>query len=293
MENLDKWEQAGKLAAQTLIYGKSLIRPGASLLEVSDKIESRIHELGAKPAFPVQISMNDIAAHYCADPDDPVVFSDQVCSLDVGVHVDGCIGDNACTVDLSGRHSELLKASAEALKAAIDTVAVGVTLAEIGKAIQETISSFGFAPVRNLSGHGLDLYNIHTSPTVPNFDTGETRQLEKGSIIAIEPFATTGQGMIAETRNANIFSLVNRKPVRNMIARQLLKEIDSYGGLPFTTRILARKFPLFKVNFALRELLQQNIIRSYPPLVEVKHGIVSQAEHTVLVDDEVRVLTMP
>lgn len=290
-EDLEKWRKAGKIAAEVLEYGKSLIKPGAKLLEVSELIENKIDELGAKPAFPVQISPDSVAAHYCADPDDKTIFEEQVCCLDIGVHVDGFIGDTACAVDLSGRYSDLVKASEEALKEAIRVVRIGVTVSEIGKAIQETISSFGFSPIKNLSGHGLSRFNIHDKPTIPNFDTGDKTELEKGMVVAIEPFATDGVGMIYEQEQGNIFALVQKKPVRSSFAREILKEIEKYQGLPFTTRWLTKKFSPAKVNFAFRELLRADIIKQYPPLPEKNKGIVTQAENSLIVDDKIEILT--
>ena len=294
IENIENWRKAGKIAAEALAYGKGLIKKGSSLLEVSDLIEKKIISLGGKPAFPIQISCDHIAAHFCPDADDKTVFENQLASLDVGVHVNGCIGDTALTVDLSGKHSDLVKASEEALKAAIKVVQIGATLGSIGKEIKETIASFGFSPIRNLSGHGLAEYNIHDKPTIPNFDTGDRTELQKGQIIAIEPFATNGAGAVYEASPATLFSLVNKKPVRSSFARELLKELQEYNELPFTTRWLtsgAAKMPAGKVRLGLRELMNVNILRDYPPLVEQDKGLVSQAEHTLLVDDNVEVLT--
>lgn len=291
MDNIDKWRAAGKLTAETREFGKSLIKKGASLLEVSDKIEEFILSKGGKMAFPAQISCDEIAAHYCADPEDTIIFENQVASLDVGVHIDGCIGDTAVTVDLSGKYSELVKASADALKAAISVAAVGANIRDIGKEIHDAITSHGYAPVRNLSGHGLGLYDIHTKPSIPNFDTGDDVFLQKGQIIAIEPFVTDGQGAIYETERANIFQLIQKKPVRSQFTREILKEIETYNGLPFTTRWLTKKFHPGKVNFALRELKNINSIKEYPPLPDKRGGIVAQTEHTLLIDDKVEVLT--
>ena len=243
-------------------------------------------------AFPVQVSCNNIAAHYCPDEDDNIVFSDQVVCLDVGVQIDGFIGDNAVTVDLSGKNTELVKASREALDNAIKTVKAGVALGEIGKVIQETIQKYGFAPIRNLSGHGLGRYAQHTGPSIPNFDNGDKTQIEKGMVFAIEPFASTGAGIVQDSGAPTVFMVENKKPVRNMITRQVLKEIETYNDLPFTTRWLTKKFGA-KAKFALREMEQLGILHSYPPLADKDKGIVSQAEHSILVDDngEVIVLT--
>ena len=174
-EEIEKLKKAGKIAAQVLEYGKGLIKKDASLLEVLDKIEAKIFELGGKLAFPAQISCNHIAAHHCPEEDDKTIFSDQLVCLDVGVHVDGFIGDTAVTVDLSGKHEDLVKASREALENAIKTIKVGVTLGEIGKIIQDTIQRYGFAPIRNLSGHGLGVYEQHTKPSIPKKNSGSWR----------------------------------------------------------------------------------------------------------------------
>src|SRR3989338_2101142 len=157
MEDLDNWRKAGKIAAEALAYGKQLIKPGASLLEVTEKVEKKIFELGGVPAFPAQISCDDIAAHYCAYSDDKIIFKEQLVNLDVGVAVDGYIGDTACSVDLSGKNQKLIEAAESALSAAIEAVKQGKTLGEIGKAIQKAIESFGFSPVRNLSGENPKL----------------------------------------------------------------------------------------------------------------------------------------
>jgi methionyl aminopeptidase len=291
MEDPDKWREAGRIASQALRYGEGLIRPGARLLDVTEKIEEKIVELGGGFAFPPQLSCDHIAAHYCAEPDDNIVLDKQLVCLDVGVEVDGCIGDNALSVDLSGENTDLVKASREALNNAIKIIQIGTTLGEIGRTIQETIESHGFSPIKNLSGHGLSRYDIHAPPSIPNYDTGDDTALEKGMTIAIEPFATNGAGLIYETDKANIFSLVAEKPVRSLITRQILRDIKAYKGLPFTTRWLTRKYPQFKVSFALKELLNLEAIRKYPPLPDKNKGLVSQAEHSLLIDDKVEVLT--
>jgi len=287
----ENYKKAGKIAAEVLAYGKELIKKDRLLLDVTHQIEAKIFELGAKPAFPVQLSMDDIAAHYCPEDNDKTIFSEQLVSLDVGVHIDGCIGDTACTTDLSGKNNELVKASEEALKAAIEVIKIGVSLGEIGKAIETAITGYGFKPVKNLSGHGLDFYSIHSEPQIPNFDTKDKTTLEKGMVIAIEPFATNGIGLIHEKGDASVFSLIEKKPVRIGFVREILKQIESYNGLPFTTRWLTKKFSEGQVRYALNQLKLLGILREHPPLVEKSNGLVSQSEHSLLIDDEVIVLT--
>lgn len=281
--NLEDWRKAGKIASQAREYGKTLIKKGVLLREVAEKVEKKIVELGGKVAFPTNISMNHIAAHYTPTPNEQTVFNDELVKLDVGVHVNGAIGDTAITMDLSGKNKKLVEAAEDALNAAIKIVKDGVTLGEIGKAIEDAITKKGFKPIRNLTGHGLDVYDLHSGLTIPNYDTKDKTQLKEGMIIAIEPFATNGTGLIAEGTNAEIFRLEHVKTLRNMISRKILQEIESYRGLPFCSRLLTNKFNLMQIGIALKEMSNLDMLRLYPPLPEVNKGLVSQAEHTVLV----------
>ena len=287
----EDWIKAGKISSEVLELGRVMIKKGATFLEVCDACDKKIYELGAIPAFPSQISCDDVAAHFCPEDNDTTIFEEQVASLDIAACYNGAIGDNAVTVDLSGKYGDLVKASRDALNQALKVVQIGTSLGEIGRAIHEAIQSYGFSPVKNLSGHGLNVYNIHDKPSIPNFDTGDSTELEKGMHIAIEPFASNGKGMIYESSPATIFSLVNKRPVRNPYSRKLLVEIEKYKGLPFTTRWLSRKFGPLPTKLGLKDLSTQGIIKGYAPLPDMDHGMVSQAEHSVLVDDKVIVTT--
>lgn len=287
---MDDWEKAGRIAAQTLEFGKSLVKVDASLLEVAEKVEAKIIELGGKPAFPVNISLNHVAAHYTPFPDDKARFAkNDLVKIDVGVHVNGAIGDTAATVSLGG-NEELIKASEDALEAAIQIFKPGTKLGEVGKVIQEKIRSFGFVPVVNLSGHGLGIYDLHAGITIPNYDNGDQRELREGQIFAIEPFATSGEGKIIEGKLSGIYRLENKKPTRNMTARKMLDFIEKeYKTLPFAKRWLVKKFPT--ANFALRILEKEGILHQYPQLPEKTKALVSQAEHSVKVAEKPIILT--
>jgi methionyl aminopeptidase len=273
-ETKQDYIKAGKISAEALEYGKSLIKKGNSLLDATERIEKKIFELGGKPAFPVQVSCDGAAAHFCAEEEDNTIFDEQVVCLDLGVHFNGAIGDNAYTIDLSGKYNDLVKAAQKALEEALKIVDVGTELRHIGKAINDAILSYGYVPIRNLSGHGLDLYNIHAKPTIPNIDNGDKNALKKGMAFAVEPFATTGSGVVQEKGFPSVFMLERKKPVRSPITREVLKEIETYEGLPFAKRWLTRKFGA-KASFALRELIQLGIVHQFPPLVEVNNGIVN------------------
>jgi len=286
---LDAYREAGRLAAQALQYGARLITVGTKVRDVLDQVEAFITEHGAGIAFPAQISINDVAAHFCPARDDETVLKEgDVVKLDVGVHIDGYVGDNALTVYL-GDDPELVRlveASKAARDAAIALVRAGVTPYELGQAIEREIATRGFTPIRNLTGHGLGQYLIHTAPSIPNIPGGSREPLKAGMVIAIEPFATTGKGAVQNSDDATLFSLERSSGVRSPLARQLLGRIKTYRGLPFTTRWLEREFGPGKTRLGLLQLQQAGILHAYPPLVEEGHGMVSQSEHTILVQED-------
>lgn len=295
-ETLQKYVEAGRIASQALQYGKSLIKEGAVVKEVLDEIEEFIKKSGAGIAFPAQISINKIAAHFCPMEDDDLTFKHgDVVKLDVGAHIDGYVGDNALTVNLAPEDKEkelLVQASRAARDAAIAILKDGVTPNQLGEVIEKEITKRGFQPVKNLSGHGLGKYEIHTSPSIPNYANNDNTPLREGHVIAIEPFATTGTGMIKSSGVPSIFSLTKIRPVRNPLARKVLEELKKQNGLPFTLRWLTKKFGK-QVRLVLTQLKQLGIVHEYYPLAEVSDGIVSQAEHTILIEkDGARILTV-
>ncbi len=289
---MDDWQKAGKIAWQALNYGKSLIKINENLLEVVEKIENEIIKNNAFPAFPVNVSINDMAAHFTPNDEKDLIFKENdLVKLDVGVHVNGFIGDNALTIDL-GNNKELSKASQLALNEAVKLAKPGTKIYEIGSVIEKTIKEFGFNPIRNLSGHGIEQYEQHSGLTIPNYNNNDNLELEENQIIAIEPFATNGVGLVQDGKPSNIFKVVNVKPIRDNISRDVLRYIiQEYKTLPFAKRWLLKKFDSFKVNFALRNLERESILHNYPQLPEKSKGLVSQHEHTIMVKDNPEILT--
>ncbi len=291
-EELESFREAGRIQSKVRTYAAGLIKPGVLLREVAEKAEEKLLQLGGEFGFPAQISRNHIAAHYCSAPDDKTVFEKgDLVKFDVGVHVNGCIADAAVTVDL-GKNEKLKNASLDALNNAIKIVQSGVTVCEIGRVVQETIQKAGFSPVRNLCGHGVGIYVVHEAPSIPNYDNGSKVKLQHGQVIAIEPFASAGAGIVYEQEEAEVFMLAGKKPVRNMITRAVLKDIEKFHGLPFAVRWLLKNHTLAKINFALKELDDLGILHKYPPLPDRAKGLVSQHEHTMVAwDGSVEVLT--
>ncbi len=278
--------QAGIFAKQVRAYGKSLIQPGASYFEIIAKINRMIVELGARPAFPPQMALNHVAAHFLPMPGEEIIFSDEVIKLDIGVCYNGAIGDCAVTVDLSGKQHALIHAVEAALLNAEQSLYVGQPVREIGKIIDETISSHGFKAIKNLSGHGLGEYKIHTAPTIPNYEDQSRAIIKPGMTFAIEPFATDGAGYIHEEGIPTIFGFAAARPVHSDLARALLVRIRTFKGLPFAIHeLIHQECPVSEVKKGLEELISLGVIVGYAPLIENMKGSVAQAENSVLIDD--------
>lgn len=283
--------QAGILAKQVRAYGKSLIEKGASYLDIIAKVNHKIIEVGARPAFPPQMALNHVAAHFLPSPGEDIIFSDEIVKLDIGVCYNGAIGDCAVTVDLSGKHQTLIDAAEMALLNAEQNLRVGQPVREIGKIIEETISSYGFKPVRNLSGHGLGEYKVHAPPLIPNYEDQSRAVIKPGMTFAIEPFATDGAGFIYEGGIPTIFSFASARPLRSDLARSLLAKIRTFSGLPFAIHdLINQEWPLTEVQKGLDELIKAGVITGYAPLIEERNGMVAQAENSVLIDEKGNIL---
>lgn len=286
-EIFDRYMQAGAAAKKILAAGAGRIQVGASLRDIADFVEGMIQDEGFGIAFPVNISLNESAAHDTPSPDDTRVFAEgDMVKLDIGVHLDGYIADTACTVDL-GNQPLLCEASVAARDAAIQAVRPGVAIGTLGGIVAHEIKSRGFVPVANLTGHGLDQYCLHTGPNVPNIPGVGGAVLEEGMVLAIEPFASTGTGFVHDGRREEIFSQIVRRPVRLPAARKVLSEIEGRNGMPFARRHIHVK----SADLALARLLKDGIIRSYPVLSDVPGSFVSQAEHTMIVTGDGCIVT--
>ena len=290
----EKALEVGKIASQVKAYAKTIIKKNIPLLEIAEKIENKIIELGGKPAFPVNLSINDIAAHYTPSYND-FNLANGLLKIDLGVHIDGIIADTAFSIDLENNqeNKKLIEAAEKALEAGIKKAKLNILVSEIGKEIQKTIESFNFTPIINLSGHGIDSYDLHSGINIPNIGDNQKNELSEG-LFAIEPFATlsSGTGKVYDGRPSEIYSLLNPgKGVRNQTAREILEFIaEEYQTLPFCSRWLVKKFGT-RALIGLRELEQANVLHRFPELIESSHSKVSQAEHTILVEKNKIIVT--
>lgn len=291
-EVFEKLKKAGQIHAQVMDETTKLIKPGVKLYDIAEYVENRTRELGGEVAFPCNLSLNDIAAHYTPFYGDEKVFSeDDIVKLDVGVHVDGYIADGAKTIDLSNSYKDLVKASEDALNTVINEIIPPMNVGDMGAIIQEVIESYGYKPISNLSGHVMERYLLHSGVSILNVKETSKNIIDIGDIVAIEPFATDGFGSVMDGKEKYIFKYLKPRPVRLPIARKILKVVEKkYPYLPFAERWLAGEDSKYKVG--LRGLMSAGCIYGYSTLIEKNHGIVSQAEHTVFITENgVEVIT--
>ena len=289
----ENYIRAGKIAANTRDFGIGLLKPGVSFLEVANKVESMIIENGGRPAFPVNISINENAAHYSPRHDDDLLIKKgSVVKLDVGAHIDGYIADTAKTIEIETNNYDLMiKASDSALENALEIIKAGIELSEVGKVVEETITSFGFKPVSNLSGHSMERFKLHSGISVPNISGGGNKGKPKvGDVLAIEPFATNGQGRVISGKGSNIYickDSIRSKIVRDQRSKIIYKKLFSkFNTLPFAERWCNGIIPDGVEDVVLKKLSFLGLINHYPQLVEAKEGIVTQKEHTVIIKED-------
>lgn len=284
---MEKYLESGKIGRECRDYAAGRVKAGEKILDVVVDTEEKILSMGAGIAFPLNISLNEAAAHDTASPADGRIFnSGDVVKVDIGVHIDGYIADTAVTVDL-GKNDLLVEASKSALQAAIDMVRPGVRTGEIGEKVQAEIENRGYRPVANLTGHGLGRYTLHGIPTIPNLGMKGGTEIEEGMVFAIEPFASTGSGMVSESTRTEIFSQISSRQIRLPSARKLMKKVKDRNGLPFSRHWYYEE----KSDMAFSQLLKQNILRGYPVLQDIPGSLVSQAEHTIIVTEDGCIVT--
>ena len=285
INELDKWKESGKLAHDALHFGKELIEEGKSMLEITEKIESYVYDNGGKLAFPTNLAINNVGAHWTPSTKTTEKFQNgDLVKLDVGVHIDGYIGDNALTVEVgTEKYGKLIDTSREALNAAIEVAGPGINVGMIGYAVQTTIENRGYKPIANLTGHGIKRYNLHSGISVPNVKENGGAILKPGDIIAIEPFVTDGAGRVGGKRNSNIYHVRQVRNIKDEKAAEMIDEIQHrYKGLPFAERWL-HGIQMNDAANSLTKLMRAGIISYYPVLDELGKGMVAQSEHTVLI----------
>lgn len=278
---LNNWKEIGRLAAETRNYAKSIVKEGMPLVDIAEKVEEYIRKKKVGNAFPISLSIKDVAAHYTPIESDGLV-AEGLLKIDLGLEKDGFLSDNAVSIDLTpeNKFKDLIKASEDALKAAIKKMKLGEEIRNVGKEINNVISTQGFEPIRNLSGHNIKKMNLHAGINIPNYDNKSTQKLTEG-IYAVEPFATTGEGLVKEGKPSNVFMIAKDKPTR--LSRDVLKFIkEEYKTLPFSSRWITNKFGK-QASISLQRLTKEGILHHFSQLINEPGKFTTQTEHSLAV----------
>jgi len=279
----ESYRLAGEIAKKALTHAAEMVKPNISLLEVAETIEGEIIDQDAGLAFPLNISINEVAAHDTSSFGDTRVFApNDVVKLDCGVEIEGYVADTARTVDLSGEYGYLVEATEQAIEEVIPFLKAGTPIAEISFRIQGMFEKYNANPVPSLSGHGLEQYSAHAPPQIPNIFRAINVSLKADQVIAIEPFATTGKGALRTSPHTEIYEMKSFKPVRSQAARSLFPHIMNFNGFPFAKRSL----PQEKIGIALNHLKKADVINTHPPLHGAPGEIIVQSEHTFIIQED-------
>jgi methionyl aminopeptidase len=288
-EALAKFRVSGKILRETREEMRSFVRENMPIIEVCEKAEGLIREKGGKPAFPCNVSINEVAAHYTSPPNDERRIPEKaVVKVDIGVHIDGYVTDTACTVCFNPEHKNMQMAAEHALQAAIENIHAEMATSKIGAIIEKNIKNRGFKPIANLTGHSVGRYLIHAGTSIPNVTQISFGKAKAGKVYAIEPFVTLpdAAGRVENSPETTIFRLVKAKKVKNPYTKQLQKYIEeNFRTLPFAERWLKGAVPKEQYREAFKELRKTKVVMGYPVFVEVSRKTVTQAEHTVLITE--------
>ena len=286
LDPLTCYRKAGRIAAQVRKSIGRHVKRGCLIIDLCEQVEKMIQDQGGALAFPCNIGVDQVTAHYTSPFGDPSrISSGSLVKIDLGVHVDGYIADTATTICLDPRYKSLVEAAEQALSQATKTLSPGCRLSHIGEVIENTILSSQLKPIRNLSGHQIQRYVLHTGKSVPNVSCFDLNRVSEGEVYAIEPFVTLPDfsGIVSGSKESYIFRLAEARGLKDENARRLIDLISSrYGTLPFARRWLERELSPRDLQ-VFDSFVSKRVLSSYPVLEEKTGGPVAQAEHTVLV----------
>ncbi|MDR2874018.1 MAG: type II methionyl aminopeptidase [Methanobrevibacter sp.] len=295
---IESYEKSGKIVSKVRDDASKLIKDGLAIIDLVEFVESEIIKAGAGIAFPCNVSVNEITAHYTSPlNDENIISGGDLVKLDLGAEIDGYIGDSAVTIISEGdsdlnddeiaKNENLIEASDLALETAISTIKEGMEIGHIGCEVEKVITELGFVPIRNLSGHSLQQWNLHSGLSIPSVASNDSIKLKEGDVLAIEPFVTDGDGYVDDANSTNIFKFEKIRPFRQTYTKKVLNNIKTnYPHLPFSSRWLTKEFSPNRLNNTLRELSQSMAIYPYHALIEKTGARVAQKEHTIIVEKE-------
>jgi methionyl aminopeptidase len=292
---MKKYKRAGRIASEVRKGVRSFVKPGTPILDICEKVEKSIIRKGGKPAFPCNVCVNEVAAHYSSPPKDKrTIPNNAIVKIDIGVHVDGYIADTATTVNLKPEYDGMVFAIEKTLEQVIKAIRPNVQTKWLGETAKKTIEQYGFKPIRNLTGHQMKRYILHAGKSIPSVPRFAISKLKTGEVFAVEPFLTlsAGSGEVQGLDEAYILRYHRSKSTRNPKARELLEVIEkAYRYLPFSQRWLKDFLPPEELDQAFKDLVSNRSVSAYLVLVEKNKQAVAQAEHTLIVTETGCVVT--
>ncbi len=293
---IDMYKKSGKIASKVRKDAVNYVKEDMKVLDLVEFVEGKITELGGNIAFPCNISVNEITAHYTSPAgDENIIKSGDIVKIDLGAHIDGYIADTAVSVlvgedipeEQREKHENMILASQEGLENGISAIKAGAEIGKVGEIIEKAINDRGFNSVSNLTGHSMDQWILHAGLSMPNIKENNPHKLEEGDVLAIEPFATDGIGRVTDMNDTYIFKFLRDRPMRLLHARRALKIIkEEYMSLPFSGRWLTSHFSEHHLNAAMRMLISSRAVYPYHVLKEKSNAVVAQSEHTVIVESD-------
>jgi methionyl aminopeptidase len=289
-EDLQKYQHAGKIAREVRLEIRRTVREGMPIIDICEKVEGLTREKGGKPAFPCNVSVNEIAAHYTSPPNDKETIPEKaIVKVDIGVHVDGYIADTATTVCFNPEYEDMVNTAEEALEKAVELLQPGLSITRFGSEIQKTIKTRGYKPISNLTGHLIKRYIIHAGKSLPNVFNLSTSRIKEGEVYGVEPFVTVtdANGRVDNLKEEYIFRYQKNKSLKSPYAKQMLSYIKkNFLTLPFTERWLNKFATSSNYKSAFSELLSSKAVIGYPVFVEASRKPVAQAEYTILIEKD-------
>ncbi|MHA1906692.1 MAG: type II methionyl aminopeptidase [Candidatus Thorarchaeota archaeon] len=279
--------KAGQIAAKVLEEMASEVKPGAKVISICTLAEKKIIEYGGRPAFPCNVSINNIAAHYTSPVNDSIVLPDVgLVKIDLGAQVDGYLSDIARTFDMDGTLEGFVAATDDALEEAIAMMHPGTKVGDVGKTIEKVIKAYGIKPISNLTGHSMRRWLLHAGKSIPNVKSKSPETIEAGEVYAVEPYATSGAGTVIDTDLVYIYANTGKNdPLQGTTEKLRLHLRKKYGPLPFAARWIGTSSSDIDLLEEIRELLKVKALRGYPVQASRKGRPVSQSEHTVYVSE--------
>jgi len=170
----------------------------------------------------------------------------------------------------------------------MEFIGEGCPVNEIGRAVDASIRRDGFKPIANLTGHEIKKYNLHSGLAIPNVNDNSKTLVRAGMILAVEPFATNGGGLIRSARPGNIYKISQERPIADPELKDFYDTISKeFVTFPFTDRWCDHP----KAGHMISKLVRHGLVTMYSQLVEVKKGCVTQSEHTVYIDGKNATIT--